>query len=91
MIADENFHAELIDVTFVGIDLVVIGDYGIGEFHVALQQGADGTLEIVAGLSGHGQHFTPESGDGVIEILKNVGTVHGLEDLWDLAGKINVG
>ena len=53
MEADQHFHAELVDVALVFVDFVIVGDDGVGQIDVALQQRANRPLEIVAGLAGH--------------------------------------
>ena len=77
METDEDVHAELVDFPLAFVHLVVVGDHRVGEFHVALQQRADGAFQIVAGLGGHRQHLVAQGGDGLIEIVEDVGAVHG--------------
>ena len=56
--------------------LVVIGNHCIRKFHVALQQGLNGQLEIMAGLACHRQYLAAKSGNGVVKIMENMRTVH---------------
>jgi hypothetical protein len=50
----QDVHAKLIDHALRLIDLVVIGDDGVGELRVALHEGADGALKVHARAGGHG-------------------------------------
>ena len=81
MEADQHFHAELVDVALVLVDLVIVGDHGVGQLDVALQERADGPLEIVTGLTGHRDHLSAQGCDRLIKIVKNVGVLHGSESL----------
>ncbi len=65
-------HPRLVDDAFKLVHLVVIGDDGVREFEVALQQGADGAFEIVAGLRRHREDVAFQFREGVIEVLDDV-------------------
>jgi hypothetical protein len=69
----QDVHAELVDDALRLIDLVVVGDHRVGEFGVALHEGADGALEVEAGAGGHGEHFAFQRGDGLVEVPEDVG------------------
>ena len=83
MVFHQKLHAGLVDNAFEIIHLVVIGDDGVGQLEIALQQCLDGAFEVVAGFGGHGEDFAFQFREGEIEVLDDVGRViHMLDLSW---------
>jgi hypothetical protein len=61
MEADQDFHSKLVDVAFVLIHVVIVGDHRVGEFGVAFEFLYSRLFYAASGSKYFSSHHPPQS------------------------------